>query len=245
MYHSLLVPLDRSSFAEQALPWAFSIARRARARLGMVEVHAVYALEDPHAGWARFDSERDAQCKQQEWLFLDATAKRMNSLVPVSTTVSVLGGSAVLPCTVANALVKRAQANQNDLIVMATHGRGPVKRFLVGSVADELIRRATVPILLVRTSEARPQLFPEPVVEQVLLPLDGSSWADRALGSALDLACLMGARCTLLRVVEALGEDRARAEEAEARTYLKRIIGRLGEQAVPVEGLTVVAPGVA
>src|SRR5439155_14591928 len=55
MYRSLLVPLDRTSFAEQALPLAVGIARRASARLDLVEVHALYALEDPTAGWVPFE----------------------------------------------------------------------------------------------------------------------------------------------------------------------------------------------
>jgi nucleotide-binding universal stress UspA family protein len=86
MYRSLLVPLDRSSFAEQALPLALSIARRASARLDLVAVHALYALEDPTAGWARFEPERDAERKQQEKLYLDATAKWLISMSPVSAT---------------------------------------------------------------------------------------------------------------------------------------------------------------
>ena len=61
MYLSLLVPLDRSSFAEQALPLALSIARRANARLDLVEVHALYALEDPTAAWVPFEPEREAK----------------------------------------------------------------------------------------------------------------------------------------------------------------------------------------
>ena len=97
MYPSLLVPLNRSSFAEHALPLALSIARRANARLDLVEVHALYALEDRTAGWVPFEPERDAERKRQERLYLDATAKWLTSMSPVSATAGVLSGSAVLP----------------------------------------------------------------------------------------------------------------------------------------------------
>src|SRR6266478_506650 len=129
MYRSLLVPLDRSSFAEQALPLALGIARRASARLDLVEVHALYALEDRTAGWVPFEPERDAERKRQERLYRDATAKWLTSMSLVSATAGVLSGSAVLPATVADGILERARAGQADLIVMATHGRGPLSRF--------------------------------------------------------------------------------------------------------------------
>ena len=72
---------------------------------------------------------------------------------PVSATAGVLSGSAVLPATVADGILERARAGKPDLIVMATHGRGPLGRCMRGSVADELIRRARVPVLLVRPSD--------------------------------------------------------------------------------------------
>src|SRR5712692_5850006 len=111
MYLSLLVPLDRTSFAEQALPLALGIARRASARLDLVEVHALYALEDPTAAWTPFfEPARDAERKQQEQLYLDATAKWLTSMSPVSATVGVLPGSTVLSATVADAILERARA---------------------------------------------------------------------------------------------------------------------------------------
>src|SRR5437879_8039235 len=104
MYLSLLVPLDRSSFAEQALPLALSIARRAKARLDLVEVHALYALEDPTAGWVSFEPERDAERKRQEQLYLDGTARWLTCVSPVSATAGVLPGSGVLPEMVADSI---------------------------------------------------------------------------------------------------------------------------------------------
>src|SRR5208283_3917513 len=201
MYLSLLVPLDRSSFAEQALPLALSIARRTSARLDLVEVHALYALGDPTAGRLPFEPDRDAECMQQEQLYLDATAKWVTAVSPVPVTAGVLSGSAVLPAMVADSILERALTGKVDLIVMATHGRGPLGRFGVGSVADELIRRAPIPVLLVRPSEKAPQVIPEPVLDNILIPLDGSPLAEQVLEPALDLVRLMEARCSLLRVV--------------------------------------------
>ncbi len=246
MYRSLLVPLDRTELAEQALPLALSIARRARARLDLVEVHTLYALEDPHAGRLPYEPDRDAQRKEQEQLYLDATAKWVTSLSPVSATTGVLSGSAVLPATVAESLLERARAGKADLIVMATHGRGPLGRVGLGSVANELVRRAPLPVLLVRPGEKAPGILPEPALENILIPLDGSALAEQVLEPALDLARLMEARCSLLRIVDLGSSSGGRGpgeipEQGQAEAYLERVAARLRAQGLQVGTRVVVA----
>jgi nucleotide-binding universal stress UspA family protein len=248
MYNSLLVPLNRSSFAERALPLALSIARRAGARLDLVEVHSLYALDDPHAAWAPFDPQRDAERKRQEQLYLDATATWLSSGSLGSVSTGVLHGPAVLSETVADSILERAWITKADLIVMATHGRGPLSRFGTGSVADELIRRAGMPVLLVRPGEATTDIFPEPVLDNILIPLDGSAVAEQVLGPTLELARLMEARCTLLRVIEPPSSRHHGALDEppeEAAVYLERMAARVREQWVPAQMRIVVARHVA
>lgn len=250
MYLSLLVPLDRSSFAEQALPLAFSIARRAKARLELVEVHALYALDDPHCGWAPFEPDLDAERGRQEQLYLEATARWAASVSPVETTAAVFPGSATLPTTVADGLLERARAGKADLIVMATRGWGRLSDLGLGSVADELVRRSHLPVLLVRPSKQAPGMVPEPVVDNILVPLDGSSLAEQVLVPALELAHLMEARCILLRVVERRsspgdGGSNGLSTTAPAETYLEHIAGRLRGQGLEVQTRVVVARGAA
>jgi nucleotide-binding universal stress UspA family protein len=249
MYRSLLIPLDRSPFAEQALPLALSIARRAGARLDLVAVHALNALEDPHAGWCAFNHDRDVECKRQEQHYLDTTATRVTVIASVPVTAEVLPGSNVLPETVAESVLERARVSKADLIVMATHGRAPLSRFGLGSVADELIRRANVPVLLVRPNGSTPELLPEPALDHILIPLDGSPLAEQVLGPAVDLACLMQARCTLLRVVEPHpghpeGKNGLPAK-AEAEIDLRRIAAKLRDQGLQVRTRLVAAHHVA
>jgi nucleotide-binding universal stress UspA family protein len=246
MYRSLLVPLDRSPFAEQALPLAVSITRRANARLDLVEVHAQYALDDPTAGWVPFEPERDAERKGREQLYLDATTKWLISMSPISATAGVLPGSAVLPETVADSILERARTIQADLIVMATHSRGPLGRLLGGSVADKLISRAGVPVLLVRGSDKAPGISPEPVLDDILILLDGSVLAEQVLEPALDLARLMEARCSLLQVVDsrslhANGAPGGPPEKARAEAYLEGVAARVRELGVEVRTRVVVA----
>lgn len=235
MFRSIMVPLDRSPFAEQALPLALSIAQRARAHLDLVEVHSLYGMDDPAAGWAPYDAALDDQVKHMEQKYLDDTARRLASLAPVRLGAAVLRGSSVLPETVADSLIKRARSEKADLIVMATHAPGLLGRFLVGNVGDELIRRAPAPVLLVRPGDGPPGPCPALALEDVLVALDGSPLAELALAPAVELARLMQARCTLLRAV-GVGAQ----EQDEAEQYLVDLAPRVREHALAVRTRVVV-----
>ncbi len=241
MFHTILVPLDGSPLAEQALPLALSLARRASGRLELVRAHVLYALHEPYYGRVPFDPAQDTDWQQQEQLYLDATARwvQTESQVPVSTAL-VQG----LP---ADAVLEHARSSKADLIVMTTHGRGPVSRFFLGSVADELLRRAPVPLLLNRPGQTAPALFPEPILQNLLILLDGSPLAEQVLPPAQALARLLEARCTLLRVVESDSEpgDHLKLARAEAESYLGRIAARLREQSLQVQSRVVVGPNAA
>jgi nucleotide-binding universal stress UspA family protein len=116
-----------------------------------------------------------------------------------------------------------------DLIAMSTHGRGGLGRALYGSVADDVLRRTAVPILLVPAPAApRP---PDGGLRPVLVALDGSELAEASLGPAADLARAGGAGLVLLRVVDpsaGLGRHASVASaRSEARRYLDALRRRL------------------
>jgi nucleotide-binding universal stress UspA family protein len=236
MYRSLLVLLDRSSFAEQALPVALSIARRANARLDLVVVYTCYELETPPASWAPFDRRLDAEWQRQESVYLDATARWLRSVAPVCGTTAVLPGSNMLAELVADGIRERVRACRTDLIVLASHARGLFGRLGFGSVADELVRRAGVPVLVLPGREPAHELIPEPVLEDVLIPLDGSPLAEQALGPAFELARLLEARCSLLRVVQPPSCSQ------EAGEYLKGVAAGFQGEGLAVQTRVLVAP---
>ena len=118
--------------------------------------------------------------------------------------------------------MKRFHATRAGLVVMTTHGLGPVGRFLLGSVADDLIRRGPAPVLLVPPHDPAPGLIPEPDLNRILIPLDGSGLSEGAVVPALDLARTLGATCTLLRVLEGNDDSSAEGREA-AETYLHKV----------------------
>jgi nucleotide-binding universal stress UspA family protein len=113
-------------------------------------------------------------------------------------------------------------------------------------VADEIIRRGCVPVLLVRSGGKAPEILTEPALDDVLIPLDGSSLAERVLAPALDLARLMEARCTLLRVVESGSSSAGRSpggspERAPAEAYLECVATKVRERGLQVRTRVVVA----
>jgi nucleotide-binding universal stress UspA family protein len=250
MFRSILVPLDCSPFAERALTLALGIARRAGARLDLVTVHVSYYPEESIPRGTHIDPEREAERRRQEQAYLDETSARA-AAAGIAVTAAVLPGSAVSPSVLADSILERADAGQVDLIVMATHARGAFGRLAAGgSVADELVRRANIPVLLVRPDQPAPATAPEPAFDPILIPLNGSAAAERVLGPALDLARLMQACCVLLRVVvsrpPAAGQPLSTPPEVpQAEAYLADVGARVSGQGVQVRTLVVVAPDAA
>jgi nucleotide-binding universal stress UspA family protein len=246
MFRTVLVPLDGSPFGEQALSHAFGIVRHAGATLDLVHVHVPYVLEDHIVARYSYDPELDEERKRQEQLYLAGTAKWLATVSPVPMTAAVVNGLDT------DGVLQRVRDGKADLIVMTTHGRGPLSRFFLGSVADELIRQVAVPVLLVHPRDPAPGIVPEPLLEHVLVPLDGSALAENVLGPALDLVRLWEGRCTLLRVIEASPAPTAgrpnrprspeEEREASAREYLEKIAGRLRDEGISVQTRIVVAP---
>jgi len=194
MYRSLLVPLDGSTFAEHALPLALGLARRAGAALNVVSVH-VPLLSTAADSIAPGTCEAEARILEQERAYLDGIVSRLAKLAPVPVTSSLVEGPLVAELLSGHAAVTKA-----DLVVMTTHGRGPLSRLWLGSVADEMVRRGTPPVLLVRPHEKGVDLATEPEVRHILIPLDGSALAEQILAPARDFGGLTQAEFTLLRV---------------------------------------------
>jgi nucleotide-binding universal stress UspA family protein len=255
MYRSLLVPLDGSAFGEQALPFALSIARRAGAAVQLVHVHVplapLYVESVP-----TFDPTLDATARDQESTYLETLVKRLAKSTSVPVTGKLLEGP------VADAIHEYALGQGTDLVVLTTHGRGRVSRFWLGSVTDELVRRLPMPLLLVHPQETAPDLATEPVLKHVVIPLDGSEFAEQILTPATALGGLMQAEYTLLRVVQPMmlvGYDPSgfglgsiptpplEQTQREAALYLDRVAERLRGQSLRVQTrvLTHAQPAVA
>ena len=253
-YHSILVPLDGSKFAEQAIPLALSIASRARASLEIMRVHDLYLFQDPHGCWSRFNAQEDAAYKEREQAYLDAIAKRLGTTAAVPLTSALVDG------LVDEGIVKHARTKPFDLIVMAVHDRSPLSCFWMGSRADELVRHAFSPILLMRPRDGFHDTEPDPTPKRILIPLDGSSLAERVLEPAVALGKIVEATYSLVRVIESsatpIGFPFARGlnrvercwlakQIAESDAYLKEVAQELETKGLHVETHVVVGKSAA
>lgn len=195
MYKSLLVPLDGSKFAEQAIPLALSIARKSKATLRLVQIHVPYVYVD---SMVTLDAPLDRELRAREARYLESVGNRVRQESGLTVQTAIIDGA------IADVLSSDARNAKVDLIVMTTHGRGPLSRFWLGSVADQLVRSAPVPVLLVRPQETPAGRAEPSVLEHLLIPLDGSPLAEQILEPARELACLTQAEITLLRVIRPL-----------------------------------------
>jgi nucleotide-binding universal stress UspA family protein len=242
MYRNIMVPLDGSPFAEHALPFAASIARRAGATLYLVRAHVPVAPLYSDRELV-VDESLDGTIRESEAAYLDAVVKRLTEVVSVTVSRTLVDGP------VADALHEHGSAVAADLVVMATHGRGGLSRFWLGSVADKLIRHLPMPILLVRPHGEAPDLSRDHVPQHILVPLDGSNLSEQAIGPAVELGTLMDADYLLVRVVDPLQtvgrdaaglpisgfapEGRQRLQD-NAQAYLEQMARQLRERSVRV-----------
>lgn len=143
MYKQILVPLDGSALAEEALVHARYLAERFGSKIILLRVLvSPYAIAAPDLILAGYDAadENFAQVAQEY-------------LQGVAADLQAAGFQAVVrTCEgpVAEAIIDHASDIGVDMIVMSTHGRGGLSRWVYGSVADRVLQAAPCPVLLVR-----------------------------------------------------------------------------------------------
>jgi nucleotide-binding universal stress UspA family protein len=190
MYTRILIPLDGSKTAENVLPYArflagaFKVPVELMAVIDIAEMAAHLAAEKaPHLDTMVEDGVR----RSQEYL------NRVAASFPgVTVNCTVEKGKA------ADAIVEKGEADKGALITMATHGRSGVNRWLLGSVAEKVLRSTTNPLLLVRARE-QAKSEGEASFKSIILPLDGSEMAERALPAVAALAKQLGLGIVLFR----------------------------------------------
>lgn len=149
MFKHLLVPLDGSQLAETALPYARELATRFDSRITLLQV-----VRGPHISASLGgDAYADVLLVLREQNLGDTTGylKTVQSRLiqdGFQTEMRVIEGEAV-----AEAIVEMASEQGVDTIVMSTHGRGGLSRWVFGSVADKVMRLADMPVLLIRGQE--------------------------------------------------------------------------------------------
>jgi len=232
MYTRMLIPLDGSEVAEQVLPYARFLAKGLAIPVDLLEVvdtDALQLLADPERG--RYIDIVLAEKTQSCQSYLNAIARSFD-------------GSPV-KCFVANGkaeeiIIEKAGGEANTLIVMATHGRSGMQRWLLGSVAEKVLSGADNHLLLVRASE-QGKIEGDTALKTLVVALDGSQLAEKVLPHVVDLAKKLKLKVVFIRAyalpstitAEEYGSrqtDLIDHIEWEARDYLEKKIREVKEQ---------------
>lgn len=192
MYRRILVPVDGSIAAEQALPVAAEVALRSGASLELALVHVSLAAALAAAPVAVDFQELDRLQLEDEAAYLRRLTERLQAEYGLSINSHHLAGPIV------DTLVAHIRDAKVDLVVITTHGRGAVGRLWLGSVADGLVRLATAPVLMLRSTA---HAGSRTAFRRVLVPLDQSAAAEEAVGAAGKLLEEEG-ECLLVSVID-------------------------------------------
>jgi nucleotide-binding universal stress UspA family protein len=149
MFQHLLVPLDGSELAEQALPPASALAKQFNAEITLLRViqppyvatHISGSAYGEVIGSLRRIAYEEGLTYLKEWQSkLRQEGYRVH--------IHMVEGD-----DVAGIILNLIGTLETDTVVMSTHGRGGISRWVYGSVADKVLRAATAPILLIRASD--------------------------------------------------------------------------------------------
>lgn len=180
MFETILVPLDGSRLAERAIPHAERLAQACGA--GLVLLRA----ETAGIGASR------VAVVQGALAYLEAIATELRGRGRAVRTTVPYGDPAT-------SVVEEAHRGKADLIVLASHARAGLAHLIYGSVAEEILARAPIPAFLVEVRPDGPDDKPSARWDRLLVPLDGSPFAEVALGPARDLARALGSEVLLVR----------------------------------------------
>ncbi len=235
MYERILVPLDGSPMAEQVLPYVSALGKAFGSSVTLFRV---------------FDPVPEQMADPEHGVYIDRLASAFRNtaldyLGRVKSSMTELGDAVSTSAhegDAASLIVNEAANDPNTLIVMSTHGRSGITRWVLGSVADKVLRAAANSLMIIR---ARPQEGFAPglvatrserwstsvEIDTVVVPVDGSPMAEEALPHVTAMSKAMGAKVSLVRVAT------SQEGEAEAREYLDQVSERLRQEGVSsVEG---------
>lgn len=206
MVQRILVSVDGSPLAEQALSQAAAVARAFDSEIHLLRV------QEPETGTGGFsDSVSWRLGRAEVGSYLERLAERLR-----------MGGrrveTAFAEGRAADEILQAARERSADLIVLSTHGTTGQSRFNLGGTAQKVVSQAGRSVLIVRASEGRGAEPAEARHERILVPLDGSQRAQWALGLSSSIARTLGSELLLVHVVdtrELQGQAPATTDEME------------------------------
>ncbi len=178
MYTKILVPLDGSTLSEGVLPYARLLARAMSVPVELLrvkdtaELTGYSAAADPHK-------------------YFEKVKASLSGIADVEHTLRRGNPAAII--------IDRAAEHPDTLIAIAAHGGSGSRRWLLGSVAEKLLYAGKNDLLIVRPSDT--DTGDEAALKTLLVPLDGSEWAERVLPTVSGLAARLQSKVVLVRIL--------------------------------------------
>ncbi len=186
----ILLPLDGSQVSEGAIPYAVAVARATGARLLLMT-----AWEGSDVDLSRTYPEVARELSDLADEYYASYLRGVTHLADNVETESIVRRGEP-----GDEILSVIKERKPDLLVMASHGRSGISRWVYGSVAGRLVREAPVPTMVLGPKVLERERRPEHI-EKILVPLDGSPLAERALPYAVSLGDALNASIVLVRAV--------------------------------------------
>jgi nucleotide-binding universal stress UspA family protein len=194
MYTRMLIPLDGSKLGENVLPYARALAGALHLPIELLSVvERMDFARTAHAGHARsLDPIIEAVVRASRQ-YLEGVARSFSGIVVDNCFVEQGNPEEII--------IERAAREKGTLIGMATRGRSGIHRWLMGSVAEKVLRGAANPLLLVRGDE-QGKSDGAATLKSIIVPLDGSKRAETVLPQAMELAKKLSLEIVLTRAYQ-------------------------------------------
>ena len=237
-FSRILIPLDGSNLAESVLPFSVAMAARLQATIVLLHIIEEHAPQTVH-GEPHLHTVADAE------QYLLKLASRYGSSIICEHHVHGTEED-----NVAGSIASHISELKADMVVLCTHGGSGLRRVVSGSIAQQVLRKATAPVLIMR-----PRLEnAATAIKSILVPLDGTHASERAVQTAAYLARACDASLSLVTVVptvETVKGNRTaaarmsplmtaevlNAEEEQSRVYLEGIAADLRGQGIAVNAV--------
>jgi nucleotide-binding universal stress UspA family protein len=229
MFETIVVPLDGSSTAEVALPYAEEIAGRMGSKLSLIFVREPNDYRSENIIGCYLESMAQRSQKATERFLAESKVKE------IQTETKILTGNP------ADEIINFAESQPGCHIIMATHGQsGTRTRWALGSVVDKVVRATPVPIGLIRAKGDKPAVH-EPVrLTEILVPLDGSKESESVLPFTQEMAKRLKGNVIFMQVgildYFIVNMENVKAIEAKRKSiedYLRRVTQDFQSNGIP------------
>lgn len=145
---TILVPTDFSQCADEAVAYAAEIAKKFEASITLLNIFQTPIYPTPYGGEFALDEEVISKIREGAKEGIDKTKKKLEALGVRDVKGDVVEGNP------ADAIAEYASTKKLDMIVMGTHGFRGLKHWVLGSVAERVVRTANCPVLTVRNPQS-------------------------------------------------------------------------------------------